>query len=150
MFKVFAHYGSLMILLSYVTEVSIHAEVVQHPEEWQFGGAQELLGLRKRYRVIDTEWLLGLLAVTNMAEFRQWYSRTLDELCRSAELCPREPFWSTSLAVGSRQWIEGLIGDDPDVQNCVIPLNSGDSGTCRLNVTQSLYQRLMKRWQNGA
>ncbi|MCF7854830.1 MAG: transposase zinc-binding domain-containing protein [Candidatus Pacebacteria bacterium] len=37
-----------------------------------------------------------------------------------------------------------------EVQTCVVPLDSIRSGTCKPNVTQSLYQRLMKRWQNKA
>ncbi len=136
--------------LFYLDMNMVRAKVVRHPGEWPFGGARELLDLRKRYRVIDREWLLKLLAVLDISEFRQWYCRTLDELCQKPGPPSRESFWSTSLAVGSRQWIEALVGNDCEAENCVVPLDSGDSGTCRLNVTQALYQRLMKRWQNKA
>lgn len=136
--------------LFYLDMNMVRAKAVRHPEEWRFGGAQELLGLRKRYRAIDREWLLRLLGVTDMSEFRQWYCQTLDELCQNREPYPRESFWSTSLAVGSRQWIAGLVGGDCEAQKCIFPLDCGDNGTCKLNVTQSLYQRLMKRWQNKA
>ena len=71
-------------------------------------------------------------------------------LPQKGEPYPREPFWSTSLAVGIRQRIAGLVGDDREAQKCIVPLNSGDSGTCKLNVTQSLYQRMMKHWQKDA
>jgi len=80
-----------------------------------------------------------------MSEFRQWYCHTLEELCQREGPYPREPFWSTSLAVGSRQWIEGLVGDDADAQRGIMPLDSGD-GTCRLNATEATYHRLMKKW----
>ena len=101
------------------------------------------------YRVIDREWLLRLLAVPGMSEFRQWYCRTLEELCQREGPYPREPFWSTSLAVGSRPWIEGLVGDDSEAQRGIMPLDSG-AGTCRLNATEATYHRLMKKWQKEA
>ena len=135
--------------LFYLDMNMVRAKVVRHPGEWPFGGAQELLGLRKRYRVIDREWLLRLLAVPGMSEFRQWYCRTLEELCQREGPYPRESFWSTSLAVGSRPWIEGLVGDDSEAQRGIMPLDSAD-GTCRLKATEAAYQRLMKRWQKEA
>ena len=134
--------------LFYLDMNMVRAKVVRHPGDWLFGGAQELLGRRKRYRVIDQAWLLKLLAIPDMAEFRQWYCRTLEELCRRSGPFPREPFWSASLAVGSRQWIEGLVGDDSKVQQGIVPVDFGDGSACKLKVTQSVYQHLMKRWQN--
>ena len=64
-------------------------------------------------------------------------------LPRKGEPYPREPFWSTSLAVGTRQWIAGLVGDDREAQKRIVPLNSGDSGTCKLNVTLSTYDEAL-------
>ena len=137
--------------LFYLDMNMVRANVVRHPGEWQFGGARELLGLRKRYRVIDREWLLRLLAVPDMSEFRKWYHRTLDELCWQNGELPRESFWSSSLAVGSRHWIEELVGFDLEARRSVVPVvpDEGES-ICKLEVSQSVYRRLLKRWHSIA
>ncbi len=134
--------------LFYIDMNMVRAKAVRHPGEWMFGGAQELLGLRKRYRVIDQEWLRKLLMIPDRSVFRNWYGQTIDGLCAQADSPPREPFWSSSLAVGSRQWIDTLVGDDPEIRNAVIPMGGDDGDSCILKVPQSLYQRMMTRWQN--
>ncbi len=137
--------------LFYLDMNMVRARAVPHPGEWIFGGAQELLGQRKRYRIIDQECLLKLLAVPDTAKFRQWYCQTLDELCRRDGELPRESFWSSSLAVGSRQWIEELVGFDLEARRSVVPVapDEGES-ICKLEVSQSVYRRLLKRWHSIA
>ena len=52
--------------------------VAAHPREWRFGGYHELSGTRKRYRIIDLDRLLVLLATPEVATFRNWCETTLD------------------------------------------------------------------------
>ena len=40
--------------------------------------------------------------------FESWYSATIGDLMQQGYL-HREPFWSESLAVGSRSWAAGLL-----------------------------------------
>ncbi|MEA1926873.1 MAG: hypothetical protein U9N73_01600, partial [Candidatus Auribacterota bacterium] len=39
--------------LTYIDLNMIRAGVVSHPEEWEWCGYRELMGIRKRYRVLD-------------------------------------------------------------------------------------------------
>ena len=137
--------------LFYLDMNMVRAKVVRHPDEWNFGGARELLGQRKRYRIIDQKCLLKFLPIPDAEHFRQWYWQTLNELCRRNGDIPGEPFWSSSLAVGSRQWIGELVGEDLEARRSVVPVVPNDTEqTCRLKVSQSVYRRLLKRWHNMA
>ncbi len=71
-------------------------------------GAHELLGERKRYRVLDLERLMSCLGIPpDVSAFRNWYGATLTEMCQT-EYLVREPLWTECVAVGGRQWVETL------------------------------------------
>ena len=86
--------------LHYIDLNMVRAGAVAQPSQWPSGGCRELLGLRKRYRVIDQVRLFELLAVADEAQFRSWYSATLEAECRRDPL-RKEPHWASAVAVGS-------------------------------------------------
>jgi len=134
--------------LFYLDMNMVRAGVVAHPRDWRFGGYHELSGSRKRYRIVDLDRLLNLLAVPDVNAFRGWHGATLAELCRPAEL-PREPHWSRAFAVGSRGWLCQLAADDPRVEEHIKPLEGTSADqqepTCVLSPPQAVYLRLWNR-----
>jgi putative transposase len=92
----------------YIDMNMIRTGAVTHPLEWKHCGYHELSGRRKRYRIIkDTEIINIFGCSDNINDFRKWYNAVLDdEISRGFH--KRESFWSESVAVGSRGWIESL------------------------------------------
>ncbi|MCK5803115.1 MAG: transposase, partial [Lentisphaeria bacterium] len=109
--------------LFYLDMNMVRAGVVPHPRQWRFGGYHELNGNRKRYRIIDFNRVLDLLAIPDVTAFRRWYEATLAELCLPEEH-PREPHWSQAFAVGSRTWLCQLAGGDSEIEEHIRPLSN--------------------------
>ncbi len=96
-----AHLGCC---LSYIDLNMVRAAGLEHPAEWKWSGHHELVGRRRRYRLIDREKLLKKLCCDSEDQFRRWYITTLDEKIRQGEL-RRESFWSESRAVGDYEFV---------------------------------------------
>lgn len=94
----------LLNCLRYVDLNMVRAGKVQHPREWRWCGWDELMGQRKRYRLLDTERLLSSLDIADLPTFRQVYSEGLERLIHEGRL-RREPMWTESLAVGSERFV---------------------------------------------
>ncbi|MEM4248472.1 MAG: hypothetical protein QXH80_04315 [Candidatus Nanoarchaeia archaeon] len=89
--------------LFYIEMNMVRAGVVEHPRKWRWSSYHELLGEQQRYRLLDMELFLKKLACTDIPQFREWFSSTLNRMSeRRAELV-REPWWSESRIVGDRQ-----------------------------------------------
>lgn len=131
--------------LFYLDMNMVRAGVVDHPQDWRFGGYHELNGTRKRYRIIDQARLLDLLASPDVAAFRDWYERTLTELCLQEEFT-REPYWSRAFAVGSRSWLHQLTDGNSRAGEYIKPLTDtsggGEEDSCVLSPPQSVYLQL--------
>lgn len=135
--------------LFYIDMNMVRAGVVAHPQSWYFGGCRELLGFRKRYRVIDQNALISCLEMYNQERFYSWYSQTLNNICRTPKTKQvREPYWTSALAVGSPGWLEGLINNDAEAKTFIKGTEEAATNypTSFLNVPQSIYLRLMKKW----
>ena len=94
--------------LRYVDLNMVRAGVVKHPEEWEWCGYRELMGLRERYQLIDQDHLLGALGDGVTREgFRRAHMEGIAETLRKGELT-REGLWTESLAVGSQMFVESV------------------------------------------
>ncbi len=91
--------------LLYIDLNMVRAGVVSHPEEWDWCGYQELMGLRRRYRLIDTTGLLQILKLDSLGEFRTLYRQQLEQQLARGEEQEREPCWTESLALGSETFV---------------------------------------------
>ena len=134
--------------LLYLDLNMVRAGAVAHPAEWLCGGCRELLGLRKRYRAIDQARLFELLAVSDEADFRSWYSATLETECRRDPL-RKEPHWSSAVAVGSPRWLRTLAHDPAEIAEYVRPVDAGEHDPDQphvLAVPRSLQAKLMAWW----
>ena len=91
--------------LVYIDLNMVRAGVVRHPREWPWTAYHELMGDRKRYRVIDMPELLEQLGGCSETSFRENYAYCIEEAIRLKEY-QRDGKWTESLAVGS----EGFVG----------------------------------------
>jgi putative transposase len=90
----------------YIDFNMVRAGVVKHPEEWKWSGYDELSGQRQRYKVIDIDNLLKCLGIKNVEIFFDWYNNTIRYELDKYHV--RQDYWSSSLAVGSEDWINEL------------------------------------------
>ena len=95
--------------LKYIDLNMVRAGVVSHPREWSWTGYQELVGERKRYRLIDRERLFELLGGRQEDEFRFNYARAIRDAVQCHEFT-REARWGESLAVGSADFVREVGG----------------------------------------
>jgi len=83
----------------------VRCGVAGHPREWEWNGCDELVGIRKRYRVIDAERLCWRLRTGSLEEVGRNLDASLKERIARGEV-RREPRWTESLAVGSLGFLE--------------------------------------------
>jgi putative transposase len=90
--------------LLYIDLNMVRAGVVGHPREWEWTAYNELMGTRKRYRLVDMAELLTQLGAGTEKSFRENYETCLtDAIARRA--IERDAKWTESLAVGSATFV---------------------------------------------
>src|SRR5690349_16178801 len=87
----------------------VRAGVVTHPAQWRWGGYHEIQAQRQRYRIIDRERLAELLGVSSTATLAETHTHWVEAALRQAPLL-RQPLWTESVAVGSRQFVQEIAG----------------------------------------
>lgn len=95
----------LLNCLCYVELNMVRAGVVPHPQDWRWCSYDELIGRRQRYRIVNMGRLLDRLDIRDASEFRTWYTDAINDRLASGNL-EREAYWTESLAVGSRDFVE--------------------------------------------
>ena len=78
--------------------------VVHHPAEWKHSGYHELIGTKKRYRIINLARLINCLKIDDPLQFRLWYKKTIN--AKAEFYMERQPWWTEAAAVGSLEWID--------------------------------------------
>ena len=97
----------LWACLRYVELNMVRCGAVKHPGDWPWSGYGELMGCRRRNRLLDLDKLLWLLRAASVAEFRLCLQATLEEAIIKDQL-KREPTWTECLAVGSKKYVEKI------------------------------------------
>ena len=91
--------------LCYVELNMVRCGVVSHPREWEWGGHHEIMGRRRRYRLLDLDRLCWRLGTEDLEEVRRNLEAALaDAIARGK--AKREAVWTESLAVGSAGFVE--------------------------------------------
>jgi putative transposase len=90
--------------MKYIDLNMVRAGVVCHPRDWPWCGYQEIVGLRRRYRILDLGELSRAMGVEDLEAFARWYDAELDQTLSTTKLS-REPLWSESIAVGSEDFV---------------------------------------------
>jgi REP-associated tyrosine transposase len=93
--------------LCYVELNMVRCGVVSHPREWEWVGYHEIMGRRRRYRLLDLDRLSWRLATGDAEEVRRNLDGALTDAIARGEL-QREPVWTESLAVGSTGFVEKI------------------------------------------
>ena len=94
--------------LRYIDLNMVRAGAVKHPEEWEWCGYRELLGMRKRYRLLDEARLLEAVGDgVDLERLRRAHAENVSEVLRGGGLA-REAMWTESVAIGSRQFVESV------------------------------------------
>jgi putative transposase len=96
----------LLRCMRYIDLNMVRAGVVDHPEDWDWCGYRELLGLRKRYRLIDRARLLEILEGDPDRLFES-YRGSIEEGIAQREFA-REAMGTESLAVGSEAFVRRM------------------------------------------
>jgi putative transposase len=93
--------------LKYIELNMVRCGVVRHPSEWRWCGYRELMGLRRRWRLLDMERLLTLLGTDDLEGFRKNLDVALALAIEKEEL-EREACWTDSVAVGSESFVREI------------------------------------------
>ena len=93
--------------LLYIDLNMVRAGVVDHPAKWNHSAYRELKGERQRCCIINMPRLLNCLAMKDKKTFQHWHERVLAEKLTGKN--GREEYWSNSVAVGDKEWLEELI-----------------------------------------
>lgn len=113
-----------------------------HPAEWEYSGWCELVGIKKRYRVISIPHAIGAWgAGTNIKKFRSDYVRAIEACCTNKSFgCLAT--WNNALAVGPSEWIDDVSISIPEsckttstVPISASPLNDRDGNTVALQTS---------------
>jgi len=112
--------------LRYIDLNMVRAGVVAHPDSWPWCGYHELVGKRKRYRLLDISRLVELLGVEDKKSLAEFHRQRIDEAIRNQQL-NREAIWTESIAVGSKGFLEGIVARNKRRKK--IYLSSTEDGT---------------------
>ncbi len=90
--------------LFYIDLNMVRAGVVRHPMEWDASGCNEFYRPKQRYRIINTNRLLEVLAMPDIGSFRKWHTSTLDDII-TREDPARLELWTKAYAIGEEEWL---------------------------------------------
>jgi putative transposase len=96
--------------LRYIDLNMVRAGCVRHPEEWEWCGYRELMGLRKRYCLIDADELLRQVTPDgrqHLAGFRADYAAHLARGIGDGA-ANRQSIWTESIAVGRNEFVNRI------------------------------------------
>jgi putative transposase len=93
--------------LLYIDMNMVRAGVVPHPEHWAWTGWHEIMGLRKRYCLINQKRLLAWTGHEDMAHFRTHYQQEITDRIHN-QVLHRESQWTEAVAVGTESFIESV------------------------------------------
>jgi putative transposase len=93
--------------ITYIDMNRVRAGVVQHPEQWEFCGYNEIQSPRKRKGIIDFEQLMALLGFDNYEDLKDAHGKWVDSAMPTANR-GKENKWTQSIAVGSKAFVEKI------------------------------------------
>ena len=94
--------------LRYIDLNMVRARVVAHPSSWPWCGYHELIGKRKRYRLLDIDQLVEILGIKDRESLAEFHQQRIDEAIKNQRL-NREAVWTESIAVGGEEFLEGIV-----------------------------------------
>ncbi len=99
----------LLKCLVYIDLNMVRAGVVAHPSEWSFGGYNEIQKPQRKCVLIAYQKLAELTGFETYGELREFHRELVNEsLANGNGNNCRQSFWSESVAVGSRDFVETI------------------------------------------
>jgi putative transposase len=87
----------------------VRAGVVSHPSEWAYGGYREIQEPRRKSGLIAYQKLAELAGFKIYDTFRKSHQELVQEALTNDDLYrQREPQWTESIAVGSKDFIKTI------------------------------------------
>jgi putative transposase len=94
--------------MTYIDLNMVRAGEVKHPREWRWNGYDELVGTRAQHRVLDRSKILEVVGGGGgWEDFTRDYAAALEAALDRGGL-RREPWWTESIAVGSKEYVLGI------------------------------------------
>jgi putative transposase len=124
--------------LRYIDLNMVRAGEVKHPKEWEWCGYNELIGKRKRYRMIDIDWWVDWSGSGNPRRFFQEYASWVDTGISQNRGMTRESWWTESIAVGTRDFVSQIETEYSDRIN--LNLEKADSGAWTIREPSTPYR----------
>jgi REP element-mobilizing transposase RayT len=93
--------------MKYIDLNMVRAGVVAHPSEWRWCGYQEVVGERRRYRLLDVDEAAAQCGGGSVEAFRRNYAGVIAEAIRRCDLA-RQPCWTESIAVGGEPFVREI------------------------------------------
>ena len=94
--------------LRYIDLNMVRAGVVERPLDWRWCGYDELLGLRKRYRILDLDEVVKQSPADDLSTFRTAYQAAVEERAARGG-GRRDPVWTNSIAVGRKDFVSRVV-----------------------------------------
>lgn len=95
----------LIRCLVYIDLNIVRAGAVKHPSEWYGSGYREIQMSPIRKAIINIEQLVNLCNLEQVEEFRANHKRWVEDKLQD-KILKREAFWSESVAVGTKSFLE--------------------------------------------
>jgi putative transposase len=112
--------------LRYIDLNMVRAGIVRHPSEWPWCSYRELVGQRKRFRLLDTDRLASLLNLPDRQSLIAIHQQRISDAIQSERLA-REGIWTESIAVGSEDFVKEIIAKNKERKRLYI--SATDDGT---------------------
>ena len=93
--------------MKYIDLNMVRAGVVSHPDQWTWCGHDELIGKRKRYRLLDMARVQELLCGCESGDFVADYQSAVGQDIERRQFA-RDPVWTESIAVGSESFVSDI------------------------------------------
>lgn len=91
--------------LIYIDLNMLRTGVVTHPSHWRVSGYHEIQQPPKRYRIIDHQALIDLFNFRDITSLRQYHHEWVEAQI-TREIPQRDPRWTETLAVGSKEFVK--------------------------------------------
>lgn len=93
--------------MHYIDLNMVRAGAVDHPAQWFWCGFQEIAGRRQSFRILDLKELRDFAGISDLDTLSCWYGANLDRVMKTSSR-RREPHWTESIAVGSREFVHRI------------------------------------------
>jgi len=116
--------------MKYIDLNMVRAGAVTHPSEWEWCGYRELVGDRKRYRLLDQTEMLKRYGNPSLEQFRENYCHVISQAIEKRQL-DREAIWTESIAIGSESFVRNIEQCTTNRVELTIESSSADRWTVK-------------------